>query len=503
MPDYTLSKDDGIARLIDIYYPVLEIQPVESCVPSGPVRVRVKRVLFGNTRVDEEILFCDHYNPNPQPMYADKTYVVALQTNGSHQGYGDEYRPIDSINSSQYDHNGKRLTDSVTFDSDAPWSEVSADFYSTPVGLRWLELAVALEKTKSTIPVVPTDSTGLLVSFYNGNAHIIAGRDITEEEYCKGQNVCLIRKNFAELNKIAVGDELQLALYYADYRNSSSRVFSPTGTTIGVNVGLLNANGKGYTVFQNGTYIIVGVYEESTIARESSGYDMGGNAVIIPALSVKNSDENNVVNFGSMRGFNTVFQIPNGTIETFLKSWEAQGVDGLDITFYDKGYTNLKTGLDMVKGIAFSLLIAGSSISVLILVFFCHLFIGKQKKRTAVERSLGMTKGKCTRSLLYGIMLIVFLGSTIGSITGYFLLSGTMERFIGQAQVQAYDTSFSNWVNSSGKDLDVEIKTSTADPLFCFYVGSCMILFSAGIALTYIRGNIKAEPLKLLSTKEM
>ena len=47
-----------------------------------------------------------------------------------------------------------------------------------------------------------------------------------------------------------------------------------------------------------------------------------------------------------MRGATTSFQIPNGTIQEFMDKWDRQGIEDLKITFYDKGYSQLKEGIE-------------------------------------------------------------------------------------------------------------------------------------------------------------
>lgn len=501
LPDYIMSKDDVAAREFDIRFPILELQPVEDCVPSGPVRMRVKRVLFGRIGYVSEIWFCDHDNPEPKPMYADKTYVVSLQSVPPHEGYSEEYKPTNLVLSRQYNADGERIPDNSGIDPDRPWSEATEGFYSTKEGQRWLELIKAFEIHKRTIPVEPADSTELLMSFYNKNAHIVEGRDISDEEYEQGQRVCLIRKGFADLNDISVGDQLPLSLYYANYRVSSSQVFSPRGG--GWIEEQLNAQGRRFEPFEEGLYTVVGIYEEAIMKMFSAGYDMGRHAVVIPAASIQGSDANNIRGYGPMRGYNTSFQIPNGAIDAFMAAWNAQGVDGLDITFYDRGYTQLKAGFDKVRGIALALLVAGIVIVVLILLFFCHLFIGKQKKRTAIERSLGMSKKQCAISLLSGILIIALAGGAVGSAAGYFLTGGATERLVDQSKEDAYDTSFSSWVNTGDNKAAFETDTQKSSPLLCVGVGAFILLASACIATVYVRGNLKIEPLILLSTREV
>ena len=503
--------------------PIMELEPVVDCVPDHPVKMKIKNVLYG-TKDElqgwETLWFCDHYNQNPQPLYAGKVYVMALAFKRGHRdappltpeyfpnSYSNNLREYRSspreealpITATQYSLEGDPIAD--TFPMETSWDEVTEGFYDTPRGHRWLELAKAMYWSEQTIPIVPTDNTELLMSFYKGNASIIEGCDITNEEYQKGQRVCLISQEFAALNGLSVGDRLRLPLYYADYRDSAGRDFSPGDRLMGVFDHLLNAEGDHYEVFEENEYTITGIFNELNKVTRSSGFDMPANAIVIPAASLKGNEENNILDYGPMTEYNTVFQIPNGTIAQFMKKWEKQGIDGLEITFYDRGYTKIKEGLDQIKEIAFALLISGILIATLILLFFCQLFIGKQKKRTAIERSLGMNKIKCTVSLLTGIIVITLLGSILGTITGYLLTGNAMERFAGQAREEAFNTSYSNWADATDSQIQVQFETATINPSVYFLSGILMVLLSTAISLAWIRGNLKSEPLKLLSMRE-
>ena len=119
-----------------------------------------------------------------------------------------------------------------------------------------------------------------------------------------------------------------------------------------------------------------------------------------------------------MRAATTSFEIPNGTIDSFEEEWNRQGVDGLKLTFYDKGYSRLKQGMDRIHTISLILLLIGAVVMVLVLTLFTFLFIIKNQKRTAIERSLGYRKRQCAASLLSGMLLILVIGSVIGACGG-------------------------------------------------------------------------------------
>ena len=506
--------------------PIVEVTPLEDCVPDNTVRLKLVRELYGRNGIEgreigdwETVLFCDHYNAEPQMLYAGKTYVMALAWRPSHQEWVDTHTGVEQLSgefyprdigdiyvlSSQYEPDGQLIPDSMPIL--LAYEEVTDGFYDTPQGQRWLELAKAMDRLEHTIPVIPTDSTQLLMSFYVGNATIQEGRDITKEEYAEGQTVCLISQEFAKMHDYEIGDTVPLALYYADYRNSASQEYPPDGLPVGNPNHMLNAEGKCYEVFESHDYTVVGIYNEIIKASNSAGYDMAGYGVVIPSASVKNSDANNILDYGPLKGYNTVFQIPNGSVENFWEMWEKSGLAGpnndrFKITIYDKGYTQIKEGLAQIKQVAFALFVVGLLVTVLILLFFCNLFIGKQKKRTAIERSLGMGKRACTVSLLSGVLMIVAIGSVLGSAVGYALSCLSTGILSTMSEWVSYSTEFSNWANSVATVENMRLATDPAGPILAVLCGVAVVVMALGISLVQIRSNLRAEPLKMLSTRD-
>ncbi len=497
MPGFVLSTDpDWEYRYEDLYL-IAELQPYEDCVTDKPVRMKLKRMLRGTLKdYVDEIWFCDHWNDTPIKLFADKTYIVSLFQD-YHPDFDEGYllyMPGTGISTNQRDINGKKITDPVTKQEswEDLWDEVTEGFYDTPRGKAWLNLVESVEWRKYTIPVMPTQDTKLLMPFYDGDAWMVEGRDISREEYENGDKVCLVERNFAANNNLTAGGSLQLPLYFADYWAPPWYITSEE---------ILNAKGEIYPVFEDSTYTIVGIYEALTASfTETSDYDLAENTVIIPSASVKNSDENNIAGMGQMEGYTTSFQIPNGRIGEFTAAWEKQGIPTLEINFYDKGYTKIKAGLDDMMNTAGVLLISGGVITLLILILFCHLFIAKQRKRTAIERSLGMSKKRCIASLLTGILVIVIPACVIGSAVSFWLTGYAAERMTAAHNEQAFDTMYSDWVNAdTGTE---EFSVSMDNSLEKSWVGLGVIPVALVIALVNIRSNLKSEPLRLLGEKE-
>lgn len=474
---------------------IVEFTVNEDCIPDHQIEINLKKQIHTRYQINvPTIWFCDRYNTDPDPLYAGKTYIMAMQETlykPSETSFRSVFTPVDMLGSRQYTKEGELVPDDT---QGILYEEVTEGFYETEHGKRWLALAESMEKPFHTIPVTATDSTNLLIPFYSGTAYIQEGKDISEEEFEGGDLVCLVSSSFAKMNNLKVGDHINLPLYYANYRSSAGRAYGQS--EIWASFNLLNAKGEPYPVFHEEEYTIVGVY--MSIGGNASGYTMAKNEVVIPAKSIKASDKDNIIAYGPMMGYTTSFQIPNGTMEEYTEAFQKLGMDELKVTLYDKGYTKLKAGLDNIKNMSVILFAAGLIATVLILAFFCNLFITKQKKRTAIERSLGMSKRKCTQSMISGIILIVLIGSLIGSMSGFLLTKVAASIISGRP---SYDTTFT--MGSSSKGMGEEMGIGYTEPLFAFsaITGIAIILLAFAISLLVIRNNLKCEPLELLSER--
>lgn len=494
-------------------YMIIEASPLEDCVPAGPVKIEVKRVLYSVYPVNTSpIYLCDHNTEHPRKLYADKTYLMALGQDLPHDWRENavsspEYTPIDGPRSTQADRDGNRLPTELTGD----WlAEVTPGFYDTKEGQDWLRLCEDCAQRNAGnlfFPVTATQDLNLVMAFYTKQAYLSEGELFSEEDYRQGNKVCLVPDRFAVRNHLKVGDSLHLALCYANYAASPGR---------GGGEGHLNAQGGVYEPFEESDYTIKGIYEVGVGTDGDWGYTLDRNEVFIPTASIKNSDENNIAIYGPMKGYTTAFRIPNGSesIENFKKLWEAQGVDHVEITFYDGGYTKLEGGLKNMRTMSAVLLTTGIVSAVCIVIFFCHLFITKQKRQTAIERSLGMTRKQCVRSLLAGILVIALAGSAAGGFAGGLFAVEAVEEM---ASAETFDTRFSNGEvqfnreeseeKSAAENVDESGTVKFAylmetDWRMSAICGGLVFLFTVGTALSGIHRNLREEPLKLLAEAE-
>ena len=507
--NYKLKEDnEGMPQAM-----IIEASPLGDCVPAGPVKIEVKRVLCSTYPVnDSPIYLCDHNTRYPQTLYADRTYLMALADGWTHEWEEKgaaaifEYVPMDGPRSTQTDADGKRLPT----DLEGTWiEELTPGFYETERGKAWLTLCqdFELQHWFQTFPVTATQDLNLIMAFYTKQAYLSQGAFFSKEDYEQGNKVCLISDRFARRNKLQVGDSLHLALRYANYAASPGR---------GGGEARLNAEGGIYEPFEESDYRIKGIYEVGVGGDGDWGYTIDRNEVFIPKTSIKNSDEHNIALHGPMKGYTTAFRIPNGTesMENFKKLWEAQGVDHVEITFYDGGYNKLEGGLKNMQTMSAVLLAVGAVSVVCMVIFFCHLFIAKQKKWTAIERCLGMTKGQCASALLAGVLTVALAGSAAGGFAGQLIAGSAAAQM---TSTETFDTRFSNgevqFNRERSEEEAVDGKAEGSGMLQSAYLtetdwrtaglcSSLVFLFTVGMALSGIYRNLREEPLALLSESD-
>ncbi len=487
-------------------FTVVEATPIESGRADESFPMRAEKVLSGDEfelKAGDIFYICDHCLEEARSLEAGTTYIMMLHYIGWVHGskvehiapeeYVPEFYPMNSVASSQYTLEGERVYDAVAeAEEEHDIDIVTEDFYETERGKRWLEMTKTRDYLFYTVPVMPVDRTELLMPFYWKDAQISKGRDITEEEYAEGKPVCLIPEKTALLLQKEVGDKLTLPLYCADYSPMQKEAMWVSS--------ILNAEGKAYPVFDEQAYEIVGIFR--TASASTNGYELCNHQVIIPWNAVpENSWADNIAGIGYMTGGNTSFQIPNGTIGDFMAAWEKQGVDGLEIRFYDNGYSHLKNGIESRKLMAVIFLASGCVLAVMILCFFASLFITGQRQRIAVERLLGQTKRQCAVSLLSGFLLLAVLGAGAGSAAGWMATERAVK---ATERTTEFDTSFSNAVIAQAEPQETEFLAAGQESgvKVAAAAGAGIFLAAVLIGSGFLRQALGKEPLQILGELE-
>lgn len=486
LPQFCISKDNtGFLNEI-----IVEASPIEDCIPNGPVKMIIHKSYFNVYKLTiENFYFCDHFNPHPEKMYADKTYVMSLRMELPH-GWDHLTAPTCEYIPSRGPFSEQTTADGTKIPNELPnlsFEEVNDEFYAKGHDQYWNAYAKEMDMLFHTVPVTPTDDLNLLMSFYNNDVTVVDGRAISEEDFAVGNPVCMISSLYAKDNDIKVGDVITLPLRSADYGFPAIMDFW---------VSPLTAQGKNFDVFFEDDYTVVGTYRMLPTGGNDWRYTLDRNEVIIPKKSIKADDSGNIGYYGEyVSQFNTSFRIPNGTIDEFMEKWEEKGIKDVKIHFYDKGYSKLEAGMIQMEQMAVLLLGAGLIMTILVLLFFSHMMIGGQKKRTAIERSLGASKKESMCSLLTGILVVAAGSSVVGCMAGTFLTQSVAVKMAGQ---QIFDRTYSAGAIYSEI---LEEQTVQGNLLISAMAFSILFICTALISGITAWRNLKEEPMTLLSER--
>lgn len=492
VPEYVHMTDTEGYEEYDFVLAV-EFSPKENAVPDHSVKIEITKVLGTDKTMEGAVVwFCDHMNRYPEELKADKTYVALISqyrephgeewedSGNSHSTL--EYVPS-SIVTSLYTADGKRIEDSV---NKYEIYELTEGFYDTPTGQRYLAIANTASVYHDTQPVVGTNSTDLLMPFYEGSAWVYEGRYPTKEEYTQGSAVCLAPRIFAENNDLTVGDQITTRLYYTNAGEDVAVNFNIQGGG-SYHFNIIGSDGKLLEPFEEKEYTIVGLYDYTPsvngIARDE---------LIVPLNSVEHQYEN-LVSFGAMSDDNTFFQIENGTIAEYLEISAKYGMDNLVFTFYDRGYSALMNGIRNLRNMSAALLVMGLIAAVILTLQIAHIYITKQKRRLSIERLMGRTAKQCRNITLAGILILLLIGTVPGVAAGMAVSNHVDVEDMGQ---EDFSRKYSNL--GLAAEMENDLSGHQSDIVVSGAMGGLVIVMGMVISSVKVQKTLRKEPLYLL-----
>lgn len=470
---------------------LVEFSPLENSLPSSPVKVEIKKVYWGDgepSMVGKEIWFCDYYREKTEPLEAGKTYIAFLKMNIYADTRIEEEYPLEYVPVAAFTDRKPSMY----------WQEVSAGFWNTEDGVLWQNLIDELNKlTFETVPVTPTENIELLSPFHDGQASIVEGEAISGDEYEDGSKVCLISQTFAKLNNLKVGDKIKLQMFFTDYEYSKVLMSSGGGGLYRLDI--LTPEGQKYDVFFESDYVIKGIYLYNSPGWNL--YELVPDEIIIPSASVPEEKVRNIIAEGPMRGYNASFQIENGGINDFYKEFsKLPEASLLEITFDDKGYERFASQMNNMQTIAIIIFLVGFVSVIASSAFLLYSAIIRQRRRTAIERALGMSRRECRVSLLTGIMLLTIAaacaGGTIGGIA--------TEKMLNAASLEEdyFSSMYSKGIAvNKDEEMSITANQNIVKNSIVFAV-SAEVLGIFAMSLFLIGRNLKMNPIQLLGVRE-
>lgn len=542
LPDFH-SSYGGSGVVNDVY--VLEFTPVNDIDSPDAGEIQVEKLLYGyaashgmflpEPKEGETISLCNHFTTDFSPLKAGKRYIATVVLDyytGLDQGKmeyvvytgpfssqitaagtRDEATKIPQVHAlSSQEAGGYTYVNSgvrVCPEPGAPVyaEEVTPEFYENgqkgQAWLAWVDQLEILSKEKSYFNVLSANSLEALPAFHEKQVRVPQGRAITKEEFDSGAMVCMLPDDLFLQNRLEIGDKIPLSLVLSQHSR-----WQPASCLCSAYAGTyspLDAQGKPYQPFWEREYEIVGTYSFLDNSMTNGSSEFSTEMFLIPAKSVKNSDENHIVYESPMNTLTTSFQIPNGCIEEFNEALRTAvpEAERLVIAYDDNGYSDVVSSLNNAKTSAVLLVAVGLAAALCVIMLLLYFFIIRQKKRTAIERSLGMSRRQCRTSLVAGILVLTIAAAAAGSVGGAVLMERVqpVSNREETTDTGGFDTAYSLWARAG--NAGEEINSDVSAPIAAYLAAPLgQVILVLALALPLAERNLKVKPIVLLSARE-
>ena len=168
----------------------------------------------------------------------------------------------------------------------------------------------------------------------------------------------------------------------------------------------------------------------------------------------------------------------------------------MEITFDDNGYSQIIGGLLNMRYVAIILFAAGLLSALAILVLLLYFFIVKQKKRTAIERSLGMSKNQCRMSLVSGVVVLSAVAVILGTVASTVLFDKVQTLDLTGQNEHTFSTEYSLWARDENA---VETEDAADTGVLEVVIPAAMILLTAGLSVILVNRSLKYELIEMLN----
>ncbi len=292
--------------------------------------------------------------------------------------------------------------------------ESAEEFLASEEGAFWRKFLEYSEINHHAFPVIGVEKLGYIAAFAKENARVIVGRDFTAEELETGAKVCILSETLAVVNGLTVGDTICPRFYNYDWDDPNQEYLSQGKGVTNPWAYKYSAN----TAFsdQAEEYTIVGIYRLSNAwgnLKENS-CSFTPNTIFVPQNAVTSD-----MDYSELEFFQTIV-LQNGAVAEFRLMAEEAGMDEL-FTYYDQGYTTVKSALANHNRIALQAVIIGLVAYSIILLLFLLLFPGSQGNTLGTMTALGATRGQKICQILGSSAGILVPGTLVGLAAGMLL----------------------------------------------------------------------------------
>lgn len=291
------------------------------------------------------------------------------------------------------------------------------DFLSSEEGRVWTEEIIpAAERTYSSAKLILTDQVSGIYQFGREQAAIMTGRAISREEYAAGAAVCLVSQEYAEKNKLSVGDRISMELYHLPSLFRTRLTVDEEGNYHGLadqSYLAVNPCLPEYSLGIEQEYTVVGIYTGEAVYYGT--FPFSPDMIFAPKASLPEAAAYEG-DFYGVPGMNSVL-LENGTIEKFEAEMERRGYPG-SFLYSDQGYTEMARSLNAAAESAERLLAVGGTVFLLAAGVCLFLLTGRFSPVMRGMRIMGETEGACRRAAMEAALPLLLCAAALGASLG-------------------------------------------------------------------------------------
>ena len=339
----------------------------------------------------------------------------------------------------------------------APCTDVTTPegSWSLPADSAYYDAAETIRAVNNSVNVWATSDAASLPAFQQQRRSVVAGRELTAEEYAREERVCLLSQSVAEMLGLAPGDTVELSLAATEGADADESYWA--------GVGFASQN----------EYTVVGLVS-----------DVIGEA---PAVYLPKSADAPLTNLvGATLG---VARVENDAAAEFYAALENVLPERVSLTLYDQGYAGVAESFGYIRRIAALTTAACALVCLAVLGMFGYLYVYRQREVSQIMIRLGTGKRRVYGYFAAGSGVLGGAASLVGAAAGW-LLSGVVgqavARFAEEHTLVDARYSRSALTVTRGTDFSVDVAPglflAVAGAVTLLAVGFCMAFTARTLA---------------------
>lgn len=290
------------------------------------------------------------------------------------------------------------------------------------------QVADIIDLGHHTFDMVYTDDTSSIMRFAQGDMTILEGRGIEPADSVSNPYVCVVSSEFAQKNKLSVGDRITM--------NLGDKLFEQYASLGAVPI-VPERVSDSYTEAE---LEIVGIYvnlDSDSERAQKPNWVYSLNAVFVPQVLL-NVSETEMANHSFTP---SEFSFKVSDISAFMEKSAPlvkKSTMGVTLKFEDQGWLDIAKSFEDTKNIGFIKICVLSAAVIVAVWFTAFIFVATKKKDYAIMRLLGTPKELAGRAIYVPFLSICAAAVLIGACASIIYTRNTIDQSNVMAEVAEF-----------------------------------------------------------------